>query len=67
MGLATDYCVKFSVLDALSLGYNTHVITDGIRGVNLNPTDSDQAVQDMINAGAIPTESSDIIQAQPNT
>ena len=43
MGLATDYCVKFTVLDALQLGYRVNVITDGCRGVNINPQDSAQA------------------------
>ncbi|MFI8416938.1 bifunctional nicotinamidase/pyrazinamidase [Serratia sp. NPDC078593] len=52
MGLATDYCVKFSVLDALQLGYSTTVITDGCRGVNLQPADSVQALQTMQQAGA---------------
>ncbi len=33
MGLAADYCVKFTVLDALDLGFRTTVITDGVRGV----------------------------------
>lgn len=37
MGLATDYCVKFTVLDALDLGYTVSVITDGCRGVNIHP------------------------------
>lgn len=52
MGLATDYCVKFSVLDALRLGYQIHVITDGCRGVNLQPEDSQQALAEMQQAGA---------------
>jgi nicotinamidase/pyrazinamidase len=52
MGLATDYCVKFSVLDALALGYQTSVIIDGCRGVNLQPDDSQQAFQAMQEAGA---------------
>jgi len=52
MGLATDYCVKFTVLDALSLGYEVTVITDGCRGVNLHPQDSLRAFQDMSAAGA---------------
>lgn len=52
MGLATDYCVKFSVLDALRLGYQTQVITDGCRGVNLRPDDSEQALAEMQSAGA---------------
>ncbi|HEJ8087274.1 TPA: bifunctional nicotinamidase/pyrazinamidase [Serratia liquefaciens] len=53
MGLATDYCVKFSVLDALALGYQTSIITDGCRGVNLQPGDSQEALQAMQQAGAI--------------
>ncbi|WP_237931793.1 bifunctional nicotinamidase/pyrazinamidase [Buttiauxella sp. S19-1] len=52
VGLATDYCVKFTVLDALSLGYEVTVITDGCRGVNLHPQDSLRAFQDMSAAGA---------------
>ncbi|MBL3521482.1 bifunctional nicotinamidase/pyrazinamidase [Serratia plymuthica] len=52
MGLATDYCVKFSVLDALELGYVTSVITDGCRGVDLQPGDSPKAFQTMELAGA---------------
>lgn len=52
MGLATDYCVKFSVLDALRLGYHIQVITDGCRGVNLQPQDSELALAEMQRAGA---------------
>lgn len=52
LGLATDYCVKFTVLDALQLGYEVNVITDGCRGVNLNPQDSTQAFMEMSAAGA---------------
>lgn len=52
MGLATDYCVKFTVLDALQLGYRVNVITDGCRGVNINPQDSAQSFMEMSVAGA---------------
>lgn len=52
MGLATDYCVKFTVLDALDLGYTVNVITDGCRGVNIQPQDSTQAFMAMAAAGA---------------
>ncbi|CNH07669.1 bifunctional nicotinamidase/pyrazinamidase [Yersinia pekkanenii] len=52
MGLATDYCVKYSVLDALALGYETTVICDGCRGVNRQPQDSQQAFNAMSDAGA---------------
>ena len=56
-GLATDYCVKFSVLDALQLGFNVHLIEDGCRGINLKPTDVDQAIEQMRRAGAEITRS----------
>lgn len=52
MGLATDYCVKFSVLDALQLGYEVELLAEGCRGVNLNPQDSQQAIDEMQQAGA---------------
>lgn len=51
-GLATDYCVKYSVLDACRLGFETYVILDGCRGVNLHPLDSETAVEEMKKAGA---------------
>lgn len=52
MGLATDYCVKFTALDALELGFETHVITDGCRGVNLKPNDSELALEELKGKGA---------------
>lgn len=52
LGLATDYCVKYTVFDALALGYDVTVITDGCRGVNLHPQDSLRAFQEMSAAGA---------------
>nr|WED68725.1 bifunctional nicotinamidase/pyrazinamidase [Pectobacterium colocasium] len=56
LGLATDYCVKFSVLDAIALGYHTEVLVDGCRGVNLLPDDSDSALREMVQRGAILTD-----------
>ncbi|WP_192456884.1 bifunctional nicotinamidase/pyrazinamidase [Musicola keenii] len=52
MGLATDYCVKYTVLDALELGYQTEVLVDGCRGVNLHPNDSQNALNEMSQRGA---------------
>ncbi|CAM3229983.1 Pyrazinamidase/nicotinamidase [Xenorhabdus nematophila F1] len=52
LGIATDYCVKFTVLDALMLGYETYVITDGCRGVNLDADDSKLAFEEMAAKGA---------------
>ena len=51
MGLATDYCVKFSALDAVQLGLETYVVTDGCRGIDLNPGDIDKACDEMRQAG----------------
>jgi nicotinamidase/pyrazinamidase len=52
MGLATDYCVKFTALDAVRrAGLKTTLIEDGCRGVNLRPADSDAAVAEMRSAG----------------
>jgi len=53
LGLATDYCVKFTVLDALSLGYDVRLIADGCRGVNVQPSDSADAIRGMEAAGAV--------------
>ena len=47
LGLATDYCVKFSALDALELGFAVRVVEDGCRGVNLKPGDSDRALEEI--------------------
>lgn len=52
VGLATDYCVKFTVLDALDLGYKVKLILDGCRGVNLSPEDTKKAVEEMKDRGA---------------
>ena len=51
MGLATDYCVKFTALDALELGFRTFIHLDGTRGVELRPGDVDRAVQELRAAG----------------
>ncbi|NMC20892.1 MAG: bifunctional nicotinamidase/pyrazinamidase [Thermogutta sp.] len=51
-GLATDYCVKWTVLDALALGYRTAVIRDACRGVGLQPGDVEKAFREMAAAGA---------------
>jgi nicotinamidase/pyrazinamidase len=51
-GLATDYCVKFTVLDALKLGFKTHLIEDACRGVNLQSEDVRDAIKAMKAAGA---------------
>ena len=51
VGLATDYCVKFTALDAVTLGFNTSLILPACRGVNLKYSDVDKAVDEMRKAG----------------
>jgi nicotinamidase/pyrazinamidase len=51
-GLATDYCVKHTVIDGLKQGFKVVLLEDAIRGVNLKPDDSRQAISEMIRAGA---------------
>ena len=51
-GLATDYCVKNTVLDALREGFKVKALTEAMRGVNLRPGDDARAVEEMRRAGA---------------
>jgi nicotinamidase/pyrazinamidase len=51
-GLATDYCVKHSVLDAVRAGLKVTVLADSIAGVDAKPGDSAQAIAEMQAAGA---------------
>lgn len=51
VGLATDYCVKETALDAARLGFTTTVLADGIRSVNLNPGDGARAIAELVVAG----------------
>lgn len=51
-GLATDYCVKFSALDARRLGFTVTVLEDASRGVEVQPGDSERAIAEMRAAGA---------------
>lgn len=51
LGLATDYCVKFTAMDALELGFATYVLVDACRGVELQTGDVAAALHDMATAG----------------
>ena len=51
-GLAADYCVKFTVLDALKLGFATTLVSDATRAVELEEGDLDRALEEMRSAGA---------------
>lgn len=51
LGLATDYCVEFTALDAAALGFQTTLIEDASRGVDLHPGDVQKAIHEMRQAG----------------
>ena len=51
-GLATDYCVKNTVLDALKEGFGVKALTDAMRAVEVNPGDGERAIEEMRAAGA---------------
>lgn len=59
-GLATDYCVKATVLDALKRGFKTFVLTDCIKAVNVHPDDGEKSLKEMKGQGAILIESKEI-------
>jgi len=50
-GLATDYCVRATALDAAALGYQTSVLVDGVRAVDLQPGDGAGALAELVGAG----------------
>lgn len=47
VGLATDYCVRFTALDAHDLGFDTYVIADACRAVNINPNDERDVLDEL--------------------
>jgi nicotinamidase/pyrazinamidase len=60
-GLATDYCVKFTALDAVGLGFETSLIEDASRGVNIQPDDVRNAVNEMKRAGIRVAQSAQVL------
>ncbi len=62
-GLATDYCVLNTVLDARKLGYQTVVLMDATRGINTAPGDVDKAVESMVKCGALQATTADFPDA----
>jgi len=65
MGLATDYCVKWTALDAVRLGFRVHLVEDGCRGVGLNLGDVAKAVDHMRGAGVRATRSEEVARRGP--
>lgn len=60
-GLATDYCVKATALDAAEMGFKTHLIEDACRGVELRPGDVGSAIAQMQAAGVIVVRSGEVL------
>jgi len=60
-GLATDYCVKFTALDAVQFGFTTYLIEDASRGVNLQPSDVGNAIAEIKRAGVTVVQSANLL------
>ncbi|MBI4158133.1 MAG: isochorismatase family protein [Candidatus Yanofskybacteria bacterium] len=61
-GLAIDYCVKATALDAVKLGFKTYLLTDACRAVNVKPGDDIRALSEMANAGVEFTHTEEVIR-----
>ena len=64
VGLATDYCVKFTAIDARNGGFETTLIEDAARGVNLNAGDVEAAIAEMKAAGVRVVNSDSLLAQQ---
>lgn len=60
-GLATDYCVRATVLDAIDQGFQVFLLLDAIKGVDVEEGDSQGAIAEMLEAGAIGIEYTDLV------
>jgi nicotinamidase/pyrazinamidase len=66
-GLATEYCVRATVLDARRAGFDVVVVTDGIRAIDQAPGDGQRALDEMVAAGATTSRGADVFQSdQPD-
>jgi nicotinamidase/pyrazinamidase len=61
LGLATEYCVKFTALDARQLGFDVTLVTDGCRGIDVRPGDVSRALEEMGQAGVTLTTSEQLL------
>lgn len=61
VGLATDYCVKYTAMDAAELGFRTYVISDATKAVNLHKDDSEKALREMHEKGISIIDSESIL------
>ena len=55
VGLATDYCVRHTALDALKQGFEVEIDREGVRGIDVEPGDSERALRELADAGATVT------------
>ena len=62
-GLATDYCVRASAIDARGEGFDVTVVKDAVRAVEVNEGDSERAFADMRSAGAKIASSHEVLAA----
>ncbi len=65
-GLATEYCVFYSVVDSVHLGFQPHVIIDACRGIDLNPGDIEKAIRKMQDLGAKIVTTEEVIKKFSN-
>jgi nicotinamidase/pyrazinamidase len=65
-GLATDYCVKATALEACRQGFEVNVLVDAVRAVNLNPDDGKKAIEEMVVAGARKLTIKEFMQKEKN-
>lgn len=62
-GLALDYCVKFTALDAKSLGFDTFLVADASKAVNLNTSDDEKALEEIKEAGITVITSNELLKS----
>ena len=62
-GLATDYCVVNTVMDALQRGFETHLLTDAIGAVDVSPGDGERAIERMRAGGAGITTAQEVLSS----
>ena len=61
VGLATDYCVKFTAIDAVELGYRTFIVPDATKAVNLQQGDFERSIDELVSKGVRPFDSSELL------
>jgi nicotinamidase/pyrazinamidase len=66
-GLATDYCVRASTIDACNEGFDVTLVRDAVRAVEVEPGDGDRAIEEMREAGARVASSGEVLDASAPT